>query len=260
MRAITENVTANILREQFIPDHVFIYIAKGAIRIFDGSRNYMLKTGDAFLARKNRLAKYEFLSADESFEPVLFCFDEPFLKEFQQKHAPAKSDSQIRDAFVEIKNDRLISSFIESIKPYYRGVMALDEDFEDVKYEELLIILLKTHPEISSFLFDFAPPEKINLEAFMNKNFAFNVGVERFATLTGRSISAFKRDFKEIYHQPPSQWLVERRLREAYLLISKKGQKPADIYLDLGFKSLSHFSVAFKKQFDCTPAMLAKGK
>jgi AraC-like DNA-binding protein len=260
VRAIAENVTTDILREQFIPDHVFIYIAKGAIRIFDGSRNYMIKAGNAFIARKNRLAKYELLSTDEALVPVLFCFDEPFLKKFQEKHAPVRSDRQIKDAFIEIRNNRLISSFIESIKPYYRCVMALDEDFEDVKYEELLIILLKTHPEISSFLFDFAPPEKINLEAFMNKNFTFNVGVERFATLTGRSISAFKRDFKEIYHQPPSQWLMERRLREAYLLISKKRQKPADIYLDLGFKSLSHFSVAFKKQFHCTPSELGNGK
>ncbi len=228
--------------------------------MFDGSRNYMIKAGDAFVARKNRLAKYELLSTDEGFEPVVFCFDEPFLKGFQERYAPERSDRQIKDAIIEIKNDLLISSFIESIKPYYRGVMALDKDFEDVKYEELLIILLKMHPEISSFLFDFAPPEKINLEAFMNKNFTFNVGVERFATLTGRSISAFKRDFKQIYHQPPSQWLVERRLREAHLLISKKAQKPADIYLDLGFKSLSHFSVAFKKQFNCTPSELGNGK
>nr|WP_310590524.1 AraC family transcriptional regulator [Dyadobacter sp. CY261] len=31
------------------------------------------------------------------------------------------------------------------------------------------------------------------------------------------------------------------------------------MYLELGFKSLSHFSVAFKKQFHCTPTELVTG-
>jgi len=39
-----------------------------------------------------------------------------------------------------------------------------------------------------------------------------------------------------------------------------KGQKPSDIYLDLGFESLSHFSVAFKKMFGFAPAALANRK
>jgi AraC-like DNA-binding protein len=35
--------------------------------------------------------------------------------------------------------------------------------------------------------------------------------------------------------------LVKKRLEEAYFLMAKKHQKPNDIYLDLGFESLSHF-------------------
>lgn len=254
MRAIAEDTAVNILKEQFIPDNVFIYVVKGALRVFDGNKNYVFKSGDAFFARKNRLAKYELL--ESYFEPLLFCFDEPFLKDFQEKHKTQKSEFKTNDAFIRIKKSSFITSFIQSIKPYYKGVMELDADFEDLKYQELLIILLKNQPELSAILFDYAPQEKINLEAFMNKNYAFNVSVEQFSILTGRSLSAFKRDFKTIFGETPSRWLTRRRLEEAHLLIFQQNKKPNQIYLDLGFESLSHFSVAFKKEFGTAPTKL----
>jgi len=122
----------------------------------------------------------------------------------------------------------------------------------------LLIILLQNQSELAGVFFDFDRPEKINLEGFMNRNFKFNVSIERFAYLTGRSISAFKRDFKDIFNTTPSRWLMQKRLQEAHFLIEKKAQKPSDIFQDLGFETLSHFSFAFKKQFKTSPTDLLK--
>jgi AraC-like DNA-binding protein len=36
--------------------------------------------------------------------------------------------------------------------------------------------------------------------------------------------------------------------------------KPTDFYLELGFESLSHFSVAFKKEFGIVPTSLLTPK
>ncbi|MGE0076416.1 MAG: helix-turn-helix domain-containing protein [Bacteroidales bacterium] len=255
MRTIADDTRPNILQEQYIPDNVFIYVIKGAIRVFDGNKSYSFKAGDACIARKNRLAKYELLEGKDTFAPILFCFDEPFLQKFKMKNQSLVKQTHIilKDTIIKISKSELIESFIQSIKPYFKGVMQLDEAFEDLKYEELLIILLKNQPELGSILFDFRKPGKIDLEDFMNRNYKFNVSVSRFAFLTGRSLSAFKRDFKEIYEDTPSHWLVQRRLQEAYFLMNKKGQRPSDIYIDLGFESLSHFSTAFKKTFGQTP-------
>ena len=76
------------------------------------------------------------------------------------------------------------------------------------------------------------------------------------ASLTGRSLAAFKRDFEKIFGIPPGRWLMQRRLEEARRLIKEDRKKPSDIYLDLGFENLSHFSFAFKKAFGKSPAML----
>ncbi|MGZ3946425.1 MAG: helix-turn-helix domain-containing protein, partial [Mucilaginibacter sp.] len=97
-------------------------------------------------------------------------------------------------------------------------------------------------------------PGKIDLEAFMNKNFHFNVGLDRFAYLTGRSLATFKRDFEKLFSITPSRWLQQRRLQEAHYLIKEKGRTASDIYLDLGFEDLSHFSFAFKKLYGLAPS------
>lgn len=253
MRAIAAGANSGFLKEQFIPDHVFLYVLKGEIAFYDADERYTLQAGECGIARKNHLAK--FLVNDKSFEPVLFCFDEAFLRAFQQKHQ-IRASSQTMPALIKIDQMQMIPEFVRSIKPYYKGVMELDEAFEDVKYEELLILLLKNQPELAGVFFDFALPHKIDLETFMNKNYRFNVSLQRFAFLTGRSLSAFKRDFQQIFKETPGHWLTRRRLQEAHVLIGQQ-QRPSDIYLGLGFESLSHFSVAYKKQYGHAPNHLS---
>lgn len=255
---MTENKGINIFEEQFIPHHLFVYVAQGGIRAFDGNKTYTFKAGECGIARKNSLAKYTLLPDEGRFEPILFCFDDEFLQAFQHKHKVDITTSGTDDTFINIASSALIENFIRSLEPYHKGGMQYDETFEDLKYEELLIILLRNRPELSAFFFDFDSPQKINLESFMNRNFRFNVSLERFAYLTGRSLSAFKRDFKTTFNDSPGHWLVQKRLHEAYFLIDKKMQRTSDIYLDLGFESLSHFSVAFKKEFGITPTELTR--
>jgi len=80
------------------------------------------------------------------------------------------------------------------------------------------------------------------------------VGMNRFAYLTGRSLATFKRDFDKIFHISPNRWLQQRRLQEAFYLIKEKGRKPSDVYIEVGFENLSHFSYSFKQNFGVTPS------
>lgn len=260
MTDISKELKAEILSEQFIPDNVFVYVAKGVIHCYDGNKNYTFKTGEYFIARKNRLARYKIEKREDDFKPILFCFDEPFVRDFQQKHKTKVAEFKSADTFVKIKPTTLMPDFIRSLKPYYNSLGKLNDEFEDVKFVELLIILLQNQPELAGIFYDYGIPGKINLEEFMNRNFTFNVSIERFAFLTGRSLSAFKRDFKTLFNEAPNRWLVQKRLQEAYFLIDKKNEKPIDIYLDLGFEDLSHFSFAFKKKFGHTPTELTDKK
>ncbi|MEH6679798.1 MAG: AraC family transcriptional regulator [Sediminicola sp.] len=243
--------------EQFIAEHIFLYLAKGRINGYDGNTKQTLNAGEYHLLVKNRLARYSKEKIENEFEKVVIIFDEVFLKKFQEKHGPTVVKHRSEKAFLKLDESELIPNFVRSLAPYYNGSGKIDKAFADIKREELLIILLKNRPELTGIFFDFGIPEKINLEGFMNKNFKFNVSIQRLAYMTGRSLSAFKRDFKEIFNETPKRWLVQKRLQEAHFLIDKKKKRPTDIYLELGFQDLSHFSYAFKKQFGLAPTELS---
>lgn len=242
--------------EQFIAEHLFVFLVKGTMNGYDGHKHYTLRAGESCIVRKNRLARYNKQRDNNEFEKVVFIFDEPFLKDFLKRHSITFFNYRSKDAFIKLKNDKLINSFLLSLEPCFTSSGQISEAFVDMKREELLLILLQLTPELSDVLFDFGVPGKLDLEAFMQQNYKFNVSTERFAFLTGRSLSAFKRDFKCIFHQTPNRWLVKRRLQEARFLIEEKKEKPSDIYLQLGFEDLSHFSYAFKKEFGATATRL----
>ena len=246
--------------EQFIAEHFFLYLAKGTIHAYDGNKNYTLKPGECCIARKNHLSRYNKEKENDQFEKVIVIFEEAFLKQYQRKHGVKASGHTSNEAFIRISENELVPNFIQSLLPYYNNNGRIKDSFADIKREELLLILLQANPALTNILFDFGIPEKIDLEAFMNHNFRFNVAIQRFAYLTGRSLTSFKRDFEKIFNDTPSRWLVQKRLQEAHFLMDKKGHKVSDVYLECGFEDLSHFSFAFKKRFGFAPTQLSDQK
>jgi AraC-like DNA-binding protein len=141
--------------------------------------------------------------------------------------------------------------------PYFDPAAVLPKaPLADLKTKEAVELLVRLNPDLKDFLFDFSEPYKIDLEAYMNKHYMFNVPTAQFAQLTGRSLASFKRDFEKVFQTSPGQWLQQKRLSEAHYLISQKGRKPSEVYLDVGFENLSHFSYSFKKAYGVAPSMI----
>jgi len=82
----------------------------------------------------------------------------------------------------------------------------------------------------------------------------YDLSIEDIAGFTGRSLASFKRDFKKISDLSPQRWLIEKRLKVAHDIIRNEGRKVSDVYLEVGFKNLAHFSNAYKKQFGVAPS------
>ncbi|MDT3402340.1 AraC family transcriptional regulator [Mucilaginibacter terrae] len=212
--------------EQFIPEHFFMFLLKGTMLAYDGSKRYAMRPGDYFIARKNHLIRYTKYREHDQFEKIIITLDETFLKQFVNRHSYDVKPSGNGDSFLFIKENELLKSYIQSLEPYYHGNRQLDKTFADIKREELLLILLKSQPDLASVFFNFGIPDKIDLEEFMNTNFRFNVSLDRFAFLTGRSLSTFKRDFQKTFGTNPGNWLKKKRLDEAYFKIRTQNQKP----------------------------------
>lgn len=124
--------------------------------------------------------------------------------------------------------------------PYFDMPDALPTKMADVKLEEAITILRSIAPDIDGLLADFEEPGKINLAEFMEKNYRFDLPLEKFSYLSGRSLTTFKRDFKKVFDTPPQKWLTHKRLQLAHYQLSEKQRRPVEIYLEVGFEDLSH--------------------
>ncbi len=194
-------------------------------------------------------------SPDGEYQTIVIFLLEDFMRKMAlEEHVEIKHKYKGPQNMLIPKNEYMEGYFM-SVIPYIKhpsdkaiGALGM------LKVKEAVQLLLYAMPELREFLFDFSEPHKIDLEKFMLCNFHFNVPIEKFAQLSGRSLAGFKRDFQKTFGMAPRQWLQEKRLTEARHLIETKHRKPTDIYLDLGFESLSHFSHSFKKMFGHTPS------
>jgi AraC-like DNA-binding protein len=208
------------------------------------------------LIRKNQLGTLcKTPLPGQNYETVVISLHEELLRKIALEEKLETDKRYIGPSNILIPNNEYLQGYFQSILPYVRSAEnELTEEMGILKIKEVFKLLLLVMPGLRNFLLDFSDPSKIDLERFMISNFKFNVPVDKFAQLTGRSLAGFKRDFQKTFGTSPRHWLQEKRLIEAKHLLESKHQKASAIYLELGFESLSHFSHSFKKRFGKSPS------
>ena len=243
--------------EQFVPEHIFGYIISGSSSAYIGGKKYLFKEGDFRFFRRNQLIKYtKFPPPGGEYRSISVSMDQDTLHNLSDEFDLHMKQPYKGESALFLKSSPLFKNYIDSLTPYLNNENDLSKIITSLKVKEVIMILLETNPELKDVLFDFSEPGKIDLEAYMNANYKFNVDINRFAYLTGRSLASFKRDFEKIFNTSPNRWLQQKRLNDAYYLIKEKGQKSSDVYLEVGFKDFSHFSFAFKKAYGVAPSRI----
>ena len=240
----------------FFEHSTLVLQVSGHFKLETASQSISMKKGEMLLIRKNQLGEITKIPQDGGdYQTIIICLKEDLLRKFALEEQIETVQKYTGLPNILIPGNDFLHGFFQSVIPYVRNPEEkITKDLGMLKVKEGVQLLLHAMPELKNFLFDFSEPYKMDLEKFMLNNFHFNVPVEKFAQLTGRSLAGFKRDFQKAFEMSPRQWLQVKRLTEARHLIEKKNRKPSEIYLDLGFKSLSHFSHSFKKRFGKAPS------
>ncbi|WP_158826911.1 helix-turn-helix domain-containing protein [Mucilaginibacter lacusdianchii] len=239
----------------FWKDHTLILQVTGEMVLQTTTQKRSIASGEILLISKNQvgtLIKIPPPGAD--YETIVLSLQEDLLCKIALEGKLETDQKYTGPPNVSIPYNEFIQGYFHSVIPYARNAGSeITDELGILKVKECVKLLLLVLPELRNLLFDFSEPHKIDLEKFMLNNFQFNIPIEKFAQLTGRSLAGFKRDFQKTFGLPPRQWLQAKRLDTAKYLIEIKQQKPSAIYLYLGFKSLSHFSYAFKEKFGMSP-------
>lgn len=91
------------------------------------------------------------------------------------------------------------------------------------------------------------------LRFVMQQHFYEPLQLDDFATLCGRSLASFKRDFRRAYGQAPGLWLSEQRLTYAAQLLADGDRSVTEVCFACGFGNLSNFIRAFGRRFEVSP-------
>lgn len=241
--------------------HMLVWFISGETKIILANENYIFKAGDIFLIPRNQLATIINYPKDGlPHKSVVMHLSTEKLREFYARLniVPGKITSQ---RIITFNKHPLLESCLASLIPYFdMQEEAFPGNIASLKITEAISILRTIDKSIDNVLANFEEPYKINLKDFMEKNFMFNMPLNKFSYLTGRSITTFKRDFHKVFKMTPQRWLTQKRLELAYYHLVVKNRKPVEVYLETGFENLSHFSYAFKKHFGLTPTELMKQK
>ena len=244
---------------QFISEFDFItFVVTGKKDWFTSGKMYHVKEGSALYIRKGVYTTKQYVDEDHC---VLTCFiTDDFVRNFMRENAElsvvdGKGEPATHDQIFEIDiNDTLKSLFL-SMFNYLSMRSKIPTNLVELKFKELLfnVILNEKNGKLAQFLASLNQTNKWNFEEVMMKNFHIDLELEEFARLCGRSLSTFKRDFKNFFRQTPGKWLIDRRLEYASTLLISSDLNVSEICYESGFKNSSHFNKAFKDRYQLPP-------
>jgi hypothetical protein len=231
--------------EATFEDSVLVSVLAGELKVVQADRTHWCGAGDTVLLPRNQpatLLKYP--KDGVPYQAVIMKLPTALVRAYYTQNALVPTQPATTGLLLYAKSP-LLQSLFASLLPYLELEYRLPEKLLAVKVTEVMEILRSLNPLSDGVLADISEPGKINLVEFMEANYMFNIPLTKFSYLTGRSLTTFKR------------WLTQKRLTLAHYQLAEKRRKPVDLYLEVGFENLAHFSYAFKKQFGYPPSNLA---
>lgn len=242
-----------------VGEHTLIYLRSGVLEIEEQGKSARLSPGECAFIRKDHrvtLRKYA-AGTGNPYQSIALSFNRKFLLDFYRQLDPARMPEHARrsrKSLLKIPSRPDVISLFQSLTPYFQSNEEPDNEWIDMKMREGLKCVLKTDSNVYASLFDFAEPWKIDLMAFMNDNYMYDLSMEELANYTGRSLSTFKRDFKKVTNTTPQKWLIDKRLTEAHRMLSNEKLKIREVMIGVGFSSFSFFSRSYKAKYGYPPA------
>lgn len=240
----------------YTTEHLLVLVQEGEYRLHWADETVVVPKGEAVLIRKTHYVDYEKIRLDEQvgFKSLFFFIKDSFLKEFLLMNPSVHHSSSITDFVVKLPLNATIRGFVESVLPYFDELHPYDPGLLRLKMLELLYNLSGLNADLIGQLVSFSQLKRHDIPTVMDANFTRHLSLNEFAYLCGRSLSAFKREFHQIYGLPPGQWLLRKRLQRAHDLLTQATTSVSDAGYEAGFENIAHFSRAYKKYYGHSPS------
>ena len=249
--------------EVFFEEHAVIFVLEGEKKFVSATQTIHVRKGNIVFIRRGYYVMQE--TIDTNYRSLVFFFNEKLLKEFVGQHLSLFENTLLRNeensTLLVFETTESLEKFTESIFPYFTLETQYLNHFLGLKLQELLLHILEIDisGQFKSILFSLYKGEKVDLEYLMKSYYLKLLSLEELSRLSGRSLSAFKRDFQEKFNTSPALWIKNKRLEYAWLQLENTDKNVSEISMEIGYESISHFIKAFKEKFGKTPGLSVNG-
>ncbi len=162
----------------------------------------------------------------------------------------------------KIHRHDIIIHFIESLDFYFQNPTLVNDDLVKLKIKELILLLLQTDnaENIISLFSHLFTPRQVSFKEVIQAHLFSKITIPELAVLSGRSLSAFKRDFEIYFKDSPASYIKEQKLLKANDLLVSTDFSVSEVCYEVGFSDTSHFTKLFKKKYNLTPTEYRRSK
>jgi AraC-like DNA-binding protein len=237
--------------------NIFMHVLTGGKRMSSREKSWILDEGSTVFVKKGGVTVERI--SPEPFCVLMFFVPDDYLRSFVSEQVSSNSFinpyEYPNDHLLPVCSSPVMSAFYDSILSYFSSNTRPAENLLELKFKELLlnIITNEKNRELTGYLYRLTQTTADDLQNIMESNCLYNMQLHEYARLCHRSLSSYKRDFYQTFGITPGRWLLEKRLTHASHLLLHSDKSITEVMCESGFKNITHFDKAFKKQYGSSP-------
>lgn len=236
----------------------FLFIKDGESRLNSSTENLHIYVSESVLLKCGSYFA-DLIQKSENKNCEIFAIHLPkdILIDLYKDEVPSFiKDNRPRPFAQKIERQDIIIHFIESLEFYFQNPTLVTDELLKLKIKELILLLLQTSnaENIIGLFSHLFTPRQANFKEVIQTHLFSNISISELAVLSGRSLSAFKRDFESYFKDTPANYLKEQKLLKANDLLVSTDLSVSEICYEVGFNDTSHFTKLFKLKYNLTPS------
>ncbi|MEM8501511.1 MAG: helix-turn-helix transcriptional regulator [Pseudomonadota bacterium] len=219
----------------------------------DGEAYLEAPAGSVVAMRSGTQIMSEFHGHDVNYQSIIFSLNRTFLREAVGVFAELDTGPRV-----------VVSApSAHALQLFQRLPIELAEPLPDIerqfKLRELLIALMSDQAVRHLILretSDWGNTDEERLVFIVTTHFLSPLQVPELAKLCAMSLSSFKRHFQTVYGTSPGKWLTSQRLAHARSMVVNSNLTVSEICRACGYRDVSSFVRAFRRNFKASPTEL----
>lgn len=243
-------------REGYISNHAISILLSGEQQIVTyEEKRITVKAGEIVFIPRGLYHITDLIPRKGHFHSLLFYFGNELLQEFLSSVHVGEVERKNIPEYLKLGIVPTVDLFAQSLIKIYQSQQLKHKSLLNIKILELLHLIngLVSEKKFSEFIFQVMLPKKRHIKSFIENNYDKPLTIEDYAHLTGRSVSTFRRDFKEQFATTPKKWLKKKRINKALTILNNRESSVTQLAYEVGYENISYFIKEFKLKTGLTP-------